>query len=108
MLAHSTKRRAIYRLYKVVSCLPQPMQIPPRDFAAADQHSRVAAREEERRRVLRRFELHSAQPQGRYPAIDEIAQLAKDVFQVDAVIVNAGESAPYLDFLLAPACMLTV
>ncbi|KWU45832.1 hypothetical protein RHOSPDRAFT_16030 [Rhodotorula sp. JG-1b] len=46
-------------------------------------------REEERRRVLRRFELHSAQPQGRYPAIDEIAQLAKDVFQVDAVIVNA-------------------
>jgi hypothetical protein len=59
----------------------------------ADQHSRATAREEERRRVLRRFELHSAQPQGRYPAIDEIAQLAKDVFEVDAVIVNAGESA---------------
>ncbi|KAG0655942.1 hypothetical protein C6P46_000524 [Rhodotorula mucilaginosa] len=51
--------------------------------------SLLSPREEERRRVLRRFELHSAQPQGRYPAIDEIAQLAKDVFEVDAVIVNA-------------------
>ncbi|GAA5873951.1 hypothetical protein JCM3774_004049 [Rhodotorula dairenensis] len=46
-------------------------------------------REEERRRVLRRFKLHSSQPQGQFPAIDEIAQLAKDVFQVDTVIVNA-------------------
>ncbi|GAA5978931.1 hypothetical protein JCM10908_002741 [Rhodotorula pacifica] len=46
-------------------------------------------REEERRRVLRRFDLHSVQPQGQFPAIDEITQLAKDVFQVEAVIVNA-------------------
>ncbi|BGO88755.1 hypothetical protein NBRC10512_005203 [Rhodotorula toruloides] len=42
-------------------------------------------REEERRRVLRRYSLHSV---GRVPAIDQLAKLARDVFQVDTVVIN--------------------
>ncbi|BGP45205.1 hypothetical protein JCM10450v2_001022 [Rhodotorula kratochvilovae] len=42
-------------------------------------------REEERRRVLRRYSLHEV---GQVPAIDELAALARDVFDVDTVVVN--------------------
>lgn len=49
-----------------------------------------AAREEERRRVLRRFRLHEAHEQGRFPIIDQITHLAKAIFAVDSVLVNVG------------------
>ncbi|GAA5846560.1 hypothetical protein JCM9279_006741 [Rhodotorula babjevae] len=42
-------------------------------------------REQERRRVLRRYSLYEV---GRIPAIDELASLARDVFDVDAVVIN--------------------
>ncbi|GAA5820176.1 hypothetical protein JCM3770_004810 [Rhodotorula araucariae] len=42
-------------------------------------------REEERRRVLQRYSLSKV---GQVPAIDELAALARDVFDVDVVVVN--------------------
>ncbi|GJN87781.1 hypothetical protein Rhopal_000736-T1 [Rhodotorula paludigena] len=43
------------------------------------------AREEERRRVLRRFSLYDV---GRVPAIDELAILARDIFDVPSTVIN--------------------
>jgi len=59
----------------------------PRQAPQADQPSSSlpAAREQERRRVLRRYSLYDV---GRIPAIDELASLARDVFDVDAVVIN--------------------
>lgn len=77
--------------------------------------SPFAAREEERRRVLRRFQLHEAHEQGRHPIIDQITQLAKALFGVDSVLVNVGTCTLWshskdaqITILTAPAAYQTV
>lgn len=64
---------------------------------------------------MRRFRLHEAHEQGRFPIIDQITHLAKAVFAVDAVLVNVGTCTLWsylrdsqITILTAPAAYETV